>query len=114
MPTNYKGYNLADQESMKIAVDILVRVQLGEFVDKLKHEQELKAQAEQMTKDADARVKKAREDGLAEGRATVPAAPTPNGTIDPNPDRTKYELNGVSVTVPTKDGTVNYNYKLKN
>jgi len=30
----YKGYDLTNKESMKVAVDILVRVQAGEFVDK--------------------------------------------------------------------------------
>lgn len=34
MPNMYKGYDLSNQESMKVAVDILVRVQSGEFVEK--------------------------------------------------------------------------------
>lgn len=29
----YKGYDLTNQDSMKVAVDVLVRVQAGEFVD---------------------------------------------------------------------------------
>src|SRR5690606_18454400 len=35
----YKGYDLTNQESMKVAVDVLVRVQAGEFVDKPKYEE---------------------------------------------------------------------------
>lgn len=38
MANTYKGYDLANPESMKVAVDILVRVQQGEFVDKSKYE----------------------------------------------------------------------------
>lgn len=34
----YKGYDLANPESMKVAVDILVRVQAGEFVEKSKYD----------------------------------------------------------------------------
>lgn len=30
----YKGYDLTNQDSMKVAVDVLVRVQNGEFIDK--------------------------------------------------------------------------------
>jgi len=30
----YKGYDLTNRESMKVAIDVLVRVQAGEFVDK--------------------------------------------------------------------------------
>ena len=36
--TGYKGYNLDNQESMKVAVDVLVRVQNGEFIDKSEHD----------------------------------------------------------------------------
>lgn len=36
--TNYKGYDLDNKDSMKVAVDILVRVQAGEFVDKPKYD----------------------------------------------------------------------------
>jgi len=35
----YKGYDLSNAESMKVAVDVLVRVQAGEFVDKPLHEE---------------------------------------------------------------------------
>lgn len=37
----YKGYDLTNSESMKVAVDVLVRVQSGEFVDKSVYEQEV-------------------------------------------------------------------------
>ena len=35
----YKGYDLTNQESMKVAIDVLVRVQAGELVDKSQIEQ---------------------------------------------------------------------------
>lgn len=38
----YKGLDLTNRESMKIAVDILVRVQAGEFVEKSKYEEALR------------------------------------------------------------------------
>lgn len=38
----YKGYDLTNAESMKVAVDVLVRVQNGEFVDKSVHEDMVK------------------------------------------------------------------------
>lgn len=38
----YKGYDLSNQESMKVAVDVLVRVQQGEFVDKPVYEAKVK------------------------------------------------------------------------
>lgn len=34
----YKGYDLSNKESMKVAVDILVRVQAGEFVEKAEYD----------------------------------------------------------------------------
>jgi hypothetical protein len=36
MADMYNGYDLANRESMKVAVDVLVRVQKGEFVEKSK------------------------------------------------------------------------------
>lgn len=44
--TNYKGYDLDNKESMKVAVDLLVRVQGGEFVEKSKYDADLKAAKE--------------------------------------------------------------------
>ena len=41
--TSYKGYDLDNKDSMKVAVDILVRVQGGEFVDKPKYDADIKA-----------------------------------------------------------------------
>lgn len=35
----YKGYDLTNIDSMRVAVDVLVRVQSGEFVDKPKYEE---------------------------------------------------------------------------
>jgi len=48
---NYKGYDLANPESMKVAVDILVRVQAGEFVEK-KEVEGIKAERDAARADA--------------------------------------------------------------
>lgn len=45
----YKGYDLSDQASMKVAIDILVRVQGGDFIDKAKVDA-LKAQITELLK----------------------------------------------------------------
>lgn len=42
-PDIYKGYDLTNKDSMKVAVDVLVRVQQGEFVEKTKADADLKA-----------------------------------------------------------------------
>lgn len=38
----YKGYDLSNRDSMKSAVDMLIRVLAGEFVDKSKYDQDMK------------------------------------------------------------------------
>ncbi len=38
MANMYRGYDLSNPDSMKVAVDILIRVQQGEFVDKPKYD----------------------------------------------------------------------------
>jgi len=42
MSDMYNGYDLSNRESMKVAVDVLVRVQKGEFVEKSKYEEDIK------------------------------------------------------------------------
>lgn len=42
-PEMYNGYDLTNKESMKVAVDVMVRVQKGEFVDKSKYDADLKS-----------------------------------------------------------------------
>lgn len=44
----YKGYDLSNRESMKVAVDILVRVQNGEFIDKPKYDADIKSLQEKL------------------------------------------------------------------
>ncbi len=46
MPNMYKGYDLTNVDSMKVAVDVLVRVQAGEFVDKTKYDADLKQKSD--------------------------------------------------------------------
>jgi hypothetical protein len=63
----YKGYDLDNKESMRVAVDLLVRVQNGEFVEKVKY-------------DADVAAAYAR--GVVDGKAQSTVTPTnwePNG-----------------------------------
>lgn len=44
----YKGYDLTNQDSMKVAVDVLVRVQGGELVDKSKADPKYQQAIQQM------------------------------------------------------------------
>lgn len=64
MPNMYKGYDLANPESMKVAVDQMLRILNGEFVDKTKYETDLKAANES----CDARISDGR---TAEKLATI-------------------------------------------
>lgn len=85
----YKGYDLDNAESMKVCVDTQVRLVNGEFVDKPKYEADKKT---------------AYDLGYKEGQANAPV-----NNNDPNPDPSKYELNGLNVT----KGDYSYNYKIK-
>lgn len=40
----YNGYDLSNRESMKVAVDVLVRLQKGELIDKSKYDADIKKQ----------------------------------------------------------------------
>jgi len=53
----YKGYDLDNKDSMKVAVDILVRVQTGEFVEKKLLDEAKKANEELANKLADCQSK---------------------------------------------------------
>lgn len=87
MATMYKGYDLNNPESMKVAVDVLIRVQNGEFVDKSKYDQD---------------VQNAYAKGKADGQATAPApAPTDPPTVP------GWTVNGLQVAVGDKV----YNYE---
>jgi hypothetical protein len=85
----YKGYDLDNKDSMRVAVDLLVRVQAGEFVEKPKYE---------------ADVKNAYDSGVIDGKAQ---APTGLPEIDP----TKWAENGL--TIESTDGGIKriVNYK---
>jgi hypothetical protein len=50
MPNMYKGYDLENAESMKVAVDVLVRLQNGEFVDQTAHDTALKELSQECEK----------------------------------------------------------------
>ncbi len=81
----YKGYNLEDKASMRVAVDAVVRLQSGELVDKAKYDLDL-ANAEKakgvalenlkqtMLREKDEAVKKAFEDG-AKSVTSIPSSP---------------------------------------
>lgn len=72
-------------------------------------ENRLTLQREQLQKEKDEAVKQAFKDG----QASVPTTPTPQPGFDPNPDPTKYEFNGFTITVENGVQAISYNYKLK-
>lgn len=43
---NYKGYDLTNRDSMRVAVDILVKLQSGELIDKIKYDADIKTKEE--------------------------------------------------------------------
>lgn len=45
----YNGYDLSNRESMKVAVDVLVRVQKGEFVEKSKLDELVKIKTAELS-----------------------------------------------------------------
>jgi hypothetical protein len=49
MSNTYQGYDLTNQESMKVAVDVLVRVQKGEFVEASKLDELVKVKTAELS-----------------------------------------------------------------
>lgn len=94
MANMYKGYDLNNPESMKVAVDILVRVQGGEFIEKSVYEKAI-ATAE----------KSEYERGLREGKA--------QSSNNSNFDASNLILNGVETTEQVGQLTVKRNYAIK-
>lgn len=85
-PSEAPHLDLNNKDSVKVAVDVWVRLQKGEFIDKLKYEADLAAakkegddrvtlQREQFDKEKAEAVEKAREEGFEAGKQSVPAAP---------------------------------------
>ena len=93
MANMYKGYDLANPDSMRVAVDVLVRVQAGELVEKFKLD------------DAVARLAKANEDlfntknDLAKCNASI------------KPPEIGWEVNGKSVETTDGNTKTIINYK---
>ena len=128
MANMYKGYDLANPESMKVAVDVLVRLQSGDLVDKSKYTElennisqkvsdavsqtraedlsrcntELVAQSKQLTAEKETAVKQAFDKGYAKGKAEAPTVPTTPAGIpegfEINGVQTQEEVNGVVIT----------------
>jgi hypothetical protein len=86
MANMYKGYDLNNPESMKVAVDVLVRVQNGEFVEKAKYEADINKAKEEVKKQYESQVK-----DLQTKLATCEARPTGN----PEAEKTLAELKAV-------------------
>lgn len=105
MANMYKGYDLANPESMKVAVDVLVRLQSGELIEKSKHEQLLSSQQLTLIREKDQAVGEAYARGLKE----CEAKPTTPDYPPTAPDMTNWELNGMEITT----GNITRNYKLK-
>ena len=114
--TMYKGYDLDNKDSMKIAVDILVRVQNGEFIDKVVYEEitsdlakerqkTLSLQKERSSLQESLAIKSRDLEEALEKIADLESQPI----VPVDPDMDKWELNGLIVV----EGNKRYNYKLK-
>ncbi len=93
MANMYKGYDLANPESMKIAVDVLVRLQSGDLVDKSKYDELQNMTAKKISEAEKKGFDKGYAEGYAKGKSetgTAPA-PAPKPTIIP----ADFEVNGV-------------------
>ena len=89
MADMYKGYDLENKESMKVAVDVLVRVQAGEFINNTDHKRA---------------VEQAYVSGIEEGKKQVPATPI---------DETQWVENGMIVEKTVGDTKTIINYTKK-
>lgn len=107
MSNMYKGYDLNNPESMKVAVDVLVRVQQGEFVEKPVHEKALSDLKTALEEEKIRAIDKAYNEGVDVGResSNVPAEPPEEFTINGK----VWVLNGVSWV----DGKLRGNYDRK-
>jgi murein DD-endopeptidase MepM/ murein hydrolase activator NlpD len=110
--TDYNGYNLDDKESMKVAVDVLIRVQKGEFVEKavftkISNEVDLlridKTDLEGKLRKANFEVEKLTTQ-IAEHKCPV--------LVDPV-DEVKYKENGMTRSYKVGDVTITKNYDIK-
>lgn len=105
MATMYKGYDLANPDSMKVAVDVLVRLQTGELVDRADRDDALNklATAHKEIDLLDDAIKN-RDTEIAELKQQLSSRPEA-----PTVDMSKWELNGLEIV----EGNYRYNYKLK-
>lgn len=94
MANMYKGYDLSNVESMKVAVDILVRLQTGEFIEKQVYLDSIAA-AEKLEYNR----------GLEEGKAQA--------SVASNFDTSNLLLNGVKTIEQVGPLTVERNYAIK-
>jgi hypothetical protein len=86
MADMHNGYDLTNRESMKIAVDILVRVQKGEFIEKAKYEADINKAREEIRKQYEAEI-----NNLKTKLIACEARPTGN----PEAEKTLAELKAV-------------------
>lgn len=113
MANMYKGYDLANPESMKIAVDVLVRLQSGDLVDKSKYD-ELQNMISKQTDEAEKKgydrgYDAGFEKGKSEGTTTTPPAPPASSVEVP----ANFELNGFATEQVIDGVTVRKNYAKK-
>lgn len=131
MSNMYKGYDLSNAESMKVAVDILVRVQSGEYVERATHEKALNEQKTQLNKEKDEAIKSVRKeeqdkaeseielakkanydegynDGYAKGKSENTGTQVPNVEVPAG-----FEMNGMQTSEVVNGVTVTKNYGRK-
>lgn len=118
MSDMYNGYDLSNRESMKVAVDVLVRVQKGEFVEKSKLDDLVKIKTAELSSkisDYENQIKNLNQQLENCANQPVPPAPSPKIFEEMLQQIKKMEDTGGKVVVD-KEGqvSVEISYKKEN
>jgi len=123
MSNMYKGYDLANPDSMKVAVDEMLKKINGVYVAKTDMDKALSDQKTQLNKEKDTALKQAGEDadkrvelakkagfdeGYAKGKSEGGTAPAPSVQIPSD-----FAVNGIQTTEVVNGVTVTKNYAKK-
>jgi hypothetical protein len=106
MSDMYNGYDLSNRESMKVAVDVLVRVQKGEFVEKSKLDELVKVKTAELS----SKISNYEEDIKKLNTALENCNTQTPGEDDLESD---YEITGKKIIKQVGDTTVETTYKVK-
>lgn len=106
----YRGYDLDNKESMKVAVDSHIRVADGEFITVSESNKKLDDLSFQLVQERERAVKQAFIDGQANGRESV-QLPAMNENGEIKIDLSGFEANGLTVETTVGNTKIIKNYK---